>query len=185
MKNSVAVNALRRYHESAPWRLAELIELADGLMVDAGLPREKPTTERTVRFYVARGVIHPPYGRGAGSSWGYRHLIDLVAVRLSQQAGETLETIAEFRTRAGETGLEQMVAERLGAAFFRPRLVRDANPVPEPLPPLSAEWQRISLGEGAELHLAAGHPLLADDPRLRALVTQLRGLIHPSLPESP
>ncbi|MEO5797840.1 MAG: hypothetical protein ABIZ70_08130 [Gemmatimonadales bacterium] len=184
MKNSVALNALRRYHESAPWRLAELIELADSLMGDAGLPREKPTTERTVRFYVARGVVHPPYGRGAGSSWGYRHLIDLIAVRLSQQAGETLETIADFRGRAGETGLEQMVAERLGPAFFRPRLVRDATPVAEPLPRLTTEWHRIALGDGAELQLAAGHPLLSDINQLRAIVARIRELTHPTPQES-
>lgn len=178
MKNPVAVNALRRYHESAPWRLAELIALADGLLADAGFPREKPTTERTVRFYVARGVVRAPYGRGAGSSWGYPHLIELLAVRMSQQAGETLEMIAALRDKAGEDGLERMVADRLGPAFFRPRLVRDPVPPPAPAPPLGAEWRRVSLGDGAELHLAAGHPLLVDDARLRAFVKQLHSVIH-------
>lgn len=176
--NSDAVNALRRYHESAPWRLSELIELADELLAAAGFPREKPTSERTLRFYVSRGVVNPPYGRGAGSSWGYRHLIELLAVRMSQQAGETLEMIATLRTQAGERGLERLVADRLGPAFFRPRLVRDSVPEPTPLPALATEWHRVPLGEGAELHLAAGHPLLSDDARLRAIVTHLHGLTH-------
>lgn len=178
MTHSDAVNALRRYHESAPWRLAELVALADELLATAGFPREKPTTERTVRFYVTRGAVHAPYGRGAGSSWGYRHLIELIAVRMSQQAGDTLEAIAERREKSGERGLERLVAERLGPAFFRPRLVRDHSPEPTPSPALAAAWHRVALGDGAELHLIAGHPLLADEARLRALVTQLSGPTH-------
>lgn len=182
VKNSAAINALRRYHESAPWRLAELLALANELLDAAGYAHAKSTSERTLRFYVSRGVVHPPYGRGAGSSWGYRHLIELLAVRLSQQAGETLEMIGDLREKAGEEGLERMVADRLGPAFFRPRLVRDTRSEPVALPPLAAEWHRVPVGEGAELHLVAGHPLLSDDTRLRTIVTQLHGLTH--LPSS-
>lgn len=183
MTDSDAVNALRRYHESAPWRLPELVELADELLTAAGFPRDKPTSERTVRFYVSRGAVHAPYGRGAGSSWGYRHLIELLAVRMLQQSGETLDAIAELREKAGERGLERLVADRLGPAFFRPRLVRERTAEPTSLPVLAAEWHRVPLGEGAELHLPAGHPLLADDAKLRAIVSHLHGLTHPSSQE--
>ncbi len=173
-----AVSALRRYQESAPWRLGDLAALADELLTIAGAPPERATSERSLRFYVTRGVLHPPYGRGAGSSWGYRHLVELLAARLAQQGGETLEQIASTRQRLSEPALERLVAEALGPGFFRPRLVREAS-VDAPALPIGSGWQRFDAGDGVELHLATSHPLLADPVRLNALLTQLAELTHP------
>jgi len=173
-----AVNALRRYQEAAPWRLAELVALGDELLAAADAAPDKPTTERTLRFYVSRSVVHPPYGRGAGSSWGYRHLVELLAARLAQHSGETLEAIAATREALGERALERQVAERLGPAFFRPRLMRDAAPAPVPPRPAGTEWHRINVGDGVELHLAAHHPLLSDAARLGTMVSHLAGLLQ-------
>lgn len=175
---SDAVNALRRYQDAAPWRLGELIALADELLATMGAAPDKPTTERTLRFYVTRGVVHPPYGRGAGSSWEYRHLVELLAARLAQQGGETLDAIAAARESLGERALERHVAERLGPAFFRPRLVRDAASAPAVHRPVGTEWRRIPMGDGAELHLAAEHPLLVDTARLESVVRHLIEITH-------
>lgn len=177
-----AVSALRRYQESAPWRLADLAALADELLAVAGAPPDRATSERSLRFYVTRGVLHPPYGRGAGSSWGYRHLVELLAARLAQQGGETLEQIARTRTRLSERALERLVAESLGPGFFRPRLVREAA-TEGPALPAGSGWQRFSAGDGVELHLALSHPLLSDPARLHALLTELAELTHP--PQEP
>lgn len=178
-----AVNALRRYQEAAPWRLAELVALGDELLAAAGAAPEKPTSERTLRFYVSRGVVHPPYGRGAGSSWGYRHLVELLAARLAQHAGETLDVIAAARETLGERALERRVVEKLGPSFFRPRLVRDAAQATAVARPIGAEWHRIALGDGAELHLAVGHPLLADAAKLNTIVSHLAELMSMSAAE--
>ena len=179
-----AVNALRRYQDAAPWRLAELVALGDELLRAADAAPDKPTTERTLRFYVSRGVVHPPYGRGAGSSWEYRHLVELLAARLAQHDGETLDAIATAREALGERALERQVAERLGPAFFRPRLVRDAAVPSGPVHPTGTEWYRIPMGDGAELHLTATHPLLIDTARLNTLVNHLSGLLQPPVQES-
>lgn len=179
-----AVNALRRYQDAAPWRLAELVALGDDLLAAADAAPDKPTTERTLRFYVSRGVVHPPYGRGAGSSWGYRHLVELLAARLAQHGGETLDAIAAAREALGTRALERQVAERLGPAFFRPRLMRDAAPAPVASRPAGTEWYRIPVGDGAELHLAATHPLLADAARLSTVVSHLVGLLQIRAPET-
>ena len=173
-----AVSALRRYQGAAPWRLAELLALVDELLAATIATAGKPTTERTLRYWVSRGVIHPPYGKGAGSSWGYRHLVELLAARLAQQGGETLDAIAATRARLGERALEREVADRLGPTFFRPRLVRDSSPPSVATAPPGSEWYRLPVGEGVELHLAAGHPLLADRARLGTVVSQLSGLTH-------
>ena len=175
---SDAVNALRRYQDAAPWRLGDLTALVDELLAAMGAAPDKPTTERTLRFYVTRGVVHPPYGRGAGSSWGYRHLVELLAARLAQQGGQTLDVIAAARESLGERALERQVAERLGPAFFRPRLVRNASQAPVAPGPIGTEWRRILVGDGAELHLAAEHPLLSDAARLDTVVRQLTEITH-------
>ena len=172
------MNALRRYQEAAPWRLGELAALVDQLLTTAGHPPERSTSERTLRFYVTRGVVHPPYGHGAGSSWEYRHLVELLAARLAQQRGETLVQIAATRTRMSERALERDVADALGPACFRPRLVRDADESATASTPAGSSWQRFPLGAEVELHLHGDHPLLSDPPRLHALLAELAERTH-------
>jgi hypothetical protein len=72
--------AALRLHGQTPSSLGELAELADRLLAAADSAPDRPTTERTVRFYVSRGVVRPPKGRGASARWEYPHLIDLLAV---------------------------------------------------------------------------------------------------------
>lgn len=166
MAVSDAVTQLRRFQEAGPWSLPELAGLTDELLDAAAAPPEKATSERTVRFYVSRGVVAAPYGRGGGTTWGYRHLIELLAARLAQHDGDTLETIAARRGTLGERTMERQVAERLAVAF-RPRLVREAPPPPEPV--ATTAWRRIVLAEGVELHVAEGHPVLGDEAKLRRI----------------
>lgn len=172
MPTADAVNALRRYEDAGPWRAADLVALADELLAAADLVPDKPTTERTLRFYVARGVVTAPYGKGAGSSWGYRHLVELLGARVAQRDGDSLETIAAAREEIGGRALERRVAERLGAAF-RPRLVRQTPAAPATVEPAGQGWRRIVLGDGAELHLQDGHLWLREPARLDAVLDLL------------
>lgn len=170
---------LRRHGADAPWAIGDLAVLADRLLVAAGAPPPKPTTDRTVRFYVSRGVIQVPFGRGRGSTWGYPHLIELLAARLAQLDGEGLEAIAERRVRRSAAALEQHVATRLAVPLPAPR---DAEP--PPAAPVSVGWRRFTPAEGAELHLREDHPLLRDPRRLGALLDGLQSGTAPSSEES-
>ena len=75
--------------------------------------RARPS-ERTIRFYVARGLVSPPDGRGTAAVYSYRHLLQVLAIKLRQMEGATLESmLKEF---AGLTGdlIERRAATALG-----------------------------------------------------------------------
>jgi hypothetical protein len=170
---------LRRHAGNAPWSLAELAALTDRLLGAAGALPAKPTTDRTVRFYVTRAVVQGPFGRGPGSAWGYPHLIELLAARLAQRDGETLDAIAERRATLTPAALERHTADRLAVPLPAP-----AEPVTESVAPSSATWQRFAVSPGVELHLHHDHPLLRVPGQLAVLLDGLRAETAPSPKES-
>ena len=98
-------------------------ELADA----AGVSR------RAVRFYIHRGLLHPPTGLGRGSYYDQSHLDRLRRIGELQQAGHSLDAVDRILK---------------GGAVPPP-----PAPAPAPRPSVRAElWSRIRLAEGIELH---------------------------------
>jgi hypothetical protein len=64
--------------------------------------------------------VSPPDGRGTAAVYSYRHLLQVLAIKLRQMEGATLETMT--REFAGLTGdlIERRVATALGPALPRP-----------------------------------------------------------------
>ena len=89
---------LREYRALAPWGLRDLAGLAAGLLDASGVvpvnaaARARPS-ERTIRFYVTRGLVSPPDGRGTAAVYSYRHLLQVLAIKLRQMEGATLEAL--------------------------------------------------------------------------------------------
>jgi hypothetical protein len=116
---------LREYRSLAPWGLRDLAALSGGILDASGVvpvnaaARARPS-ERTIRFYVARGLVSPPDGRGTAAVYSYRHLLQVLAIKLRQMEGATLETMT--REFAGVTGdlIERRVAAALGSGLPRP-----------------------------------------------------------------
>ena len=101
-------------------------ELADA----AGLSR------RAIRFYVQRGLLARPTGRGRGSAYGAEHLERLRRIRQLQDAGHSLEAV------------KSILAGRESPA----PPARPAGRGPRPI--ITAElWTRLRLADGIELHL--------------------------------
>ena len=116
---------LREYRALAPWGLRDLAALAGGILDASGVvpvnaaARARPS-ERTIRFYVARGLVSPPDGRGTAAVYSYRHLLQVLAIKLRQMEGATLESmVKEF---AGLTGdlIERRAASALGPGLPPP-----------------------------------------------------------------
>jgi MerR-like DNA binding protein len=116
---------LREYRSLAPWGLRDLAALAGGILDASGVvpvnaaARARPS-ERTIRFYVARGLVSPPDGRGTAAVYSYRHLLQVLAIKLRQMEGATLESMQkEF---AGLTGdlIERRAASALGPSLPPP-----------------------------------------------------------------
>lgn len=119
---------LRTYRALAPWSLKDLTSIASGILRASGV---KPVnaaastlpSERTIRFYVTRGLVTTPDGRGTAATYAYRHLLEVLTVKLRQMEGATLDRIgAELRETTGDV-LERRVAGALGEAIPPPSLL--------------------------------------------------------------
>lgn len=182
-----ALSVLREYQALAPWNVRDFTTIASAILEDTGI---RPTSgaasfrprARTVRFYVTKGLLDPPTGRGGSATYGYRHLIQLLSIKLRQMEGATLEHIA--RDAASQTGdtVERRVATQLGDALRPPsalplgdgsrgtsgrsgqalhlwRREDGAGPAAEDRLSSQTRWHRLSLARGLELHVHEGHPL--------------------------
>jgi DNA-binding transcriptional MerR regulator len=123
---------------------------------------------RAVRFYVANGLLARPDGKGTSATYHYRHLLQLLSIKIRQREGASLETISkEMQDQTGDA-LERRVAQSLASALqTRPPGVADDNGE-------SHAWKRVVVADGIELHVRddveAGHDadLLAMREAVRA-----------------
>ena len=60
------------------------------------LAEKSGLTRRGVRFYVQRGMLHPPNGAGRGSHYDDSHLERLASIQRLQEAGHSLENIRQI-----------------------------------------------------------------------------------------
>jgi hypothetical protein len=166
------VPLLRAHARHAPWNARGLAAHAAALVDSAGV---KPTnasaratpSARAVRFYVANGLLDRPEGAGTAATYGYRHLLQLLAIKIRQREGQTLDAIKlEMKETTGDA------LERRVAASLAPALSLAAEPVHRNGNPV-AEWRRITIADGVELHVRSDSPA-ADDNTLVALRDTLR-----------
>ncbi len=202
------LHVLREYRHLAPWNLRDLSVLV-GAVLDASsitpinaAARASPS-ERTIRFYVTKGLVSPPEGRGTAATYSYRHFLQLLWIKLRQMEGATLAAITkEMSDQTGDV-LERRSAQVLGASLPAPDrlalrgaqglprgksgraltawLTRDASK--EEAGP--STWRRLPIARGVELHVDADHPLArlgADDAGVAEAVRQALSKLLPNLP---
>ena len=190
---------LREYRQLAPWSLRDLTTLA-GAILDASAVRpvnaaaSTHPTERTVRFYVTRRLVARPEGRGTAATYSYRHLLQVLTIKLRQMEGATLETIgAELQETTGDV-LERRVASALGPSLQGPMHLPLA---PEDTPPggrsgqalhiglsrdgpesaldrYASAWQHYEVTDGVQLHVRDDHPLASLDIHEREIADTVR-----------
>jgi DNA-binding transcriptional MerR regulator len=108
---------------------------------------------RAIRFYVANGLLDHPEGKGTAATYHYKHLLQLLAIKIRQREGQTLDVIKQ--ELAGQQGdqLEKRVAAALapalGNGLAHATMVEDTGP---------ANWRRIAVGDGIELHVREDSP---------------------------
>ncbi|WP_157270114.1 MerR family transcriptional regulator [Azohydromonas aeria] len=109
-------------------------------------------TARTVRYYIAQGLVDRPEGEKRGAHYLRRHLEQLLLVRRWSDAGLSLERIRELLAGAPE------------------------DPPPRAVQPGTVEvWSRVTLADGLELHVEPSRAGL-DPQQLRDLVREVTRL---------
>src|SRR2546427_2697944 len=199
---------LREYRTLAPWNLRDLASLV-GAILDASAitpinaaARASPS-ERTIRFYVPKGLVSRPDGGGTAATSSYRHFLQLLWIKLRQMEGATLASITkEMGDQTGDV-LERRAAQVLGASLPAPdRLaLRGAQGLPRGKSGRAlaawltrdatkensgpSTWRRLPIARGVELHVDADHPLArlgADDTGVAEAVRQAIAKLLPNLP---
>jgi DNA-binding transcriptional MerR regulator len=108
---------------------------------------------RAVRFYVASGLLDHPEGAGTSATYNYRHLLQLLAIKIRQREGATLETIkGEMKDFAGDA-LERRVATSLA-----PALGSGADAVQRHDDDAIPAWRRVNVADGIEIHVREDSP---------------------------
>ena len=159
------VALLRAHARHAPWNARGLAAHVTALVDAAGLrptnasARAAPSA-RAVRFYVSNGLLDRPEGTGTAATYGYRHLLQLLAIKIRQREGQTLESIKrEMREVSGDS-LERRVATSLAPALLGAGDGAGQGPRRDDGP---ATWRRLSVADGIELHVREDSPAARED----------------------
>ena len=117
----------------------------------SGWPTPRPISARSapsarsVRFYVANGLLDRPEGAGTAATYNYRHLLQLLSIKIRQREGATLDGIKnEMREVTGDA-LERRVAASLAPALGARSDVAVRNTDDDPLVAMR-EAVRAALG---------------------------------------
>ena len=114
---------------------------------------------RSIRFYVANGLLERPEGTGTAATYNYRHFLQLLAIKIRQREGVTLDVIKqEMRDLTGDT-LERRVATSLAAALGATIETRKAAADDD----RAASWRRLPVADGVELHVRDDSPAARED----------------------
>ena len=109
-------------------------------------------TPRTVRYYIAEGLVNRPQGEKRGAHYLRRHLEQLLLIRRWTDAGLSLDRVRELIAGAPE------------------------DPAPHRAPPGSIEvWSRVTVADGLEVHVEPGRADLTPD-QMRSLVRGITAL---------
>ena len=158
------ITLLRAHARQAPWNARGLAAQVTALVDAAGVrptnasARAAPSA-RSIRFYVANGLLDRPEGAGTAATYNYRHFLQLLSIKIRQREGMTLDVIKkEMKEFAGDA-LERRVATSLASALGATVETRKAASDDEP----SLSWRRLSVADGVELHVRDDSPASRDE----------------------
>lgn len=158
------VALLRAHARHAPWNARGLAAHVTALVDAAGIrptnasARAAPSA-RAVRFYVANGLLDRPEGAGTAATYNYRHLLQLLSIKIRQREGTTLDGIrSEMREVTGDA-LERRVAASLAPALGAQADVAVRNTDDD----RPAAWRRVAVADGIEIHVREDTPAARDD----------------------
>ena len=161
MESPVAL--LRAHARHAPWNARGLAAHVTALVDAAGMrptnasARAAPSA-RSVRFYVANGLMDRPEGTGTAATYNYRHLLQLLSIKIRQREGVTLESIKEEMKTVTGDALERRVAGSLA-----PALVNTGAAATHSDDDRILGWRRVFVADGVEIQVREDVPAARDE----------------------
>jgi DNA-binding transcriptional MerR regulator len=189
--------------------LPEFVRVSEEVLSELGFEQKRGTVslvpdERTVRYYLAEGLIQPADEKqGTASVFSYKHLLQLVAVKKLQAEHLAIKKIRELVTDKDEQQLESLLgvtastgkriddmeAKRylesllapsmsIGSIKSAPRETASLRPAAEPpRSDTSASWQRVEIEPGLELHIRSDYTPPVSNARTKGLAERIRTAI--------
>jgi DNA-binding transcriptional MerR regulator len=211
---------MREWLEAARGRryvgVAELAQESARILSESGLAQQARGTvtelpdERTVRYYLAEGLIPPSEEKqGTASVFGFRHMLQLLVVKKLQAEHLPIRAIRELVTGKTERQLEKLLgagqgggaASRGEALSYLESLLRKspspsaaAPSAPPPRPPaLMASpsgstretWARVEIEPGLEVHVSESYRAPQEDGALRRLSRAFINVLRARAAQSP
>jgi len=136
--------------------VASLVDAA-GVRPTNASARAAPSA-RAVRFYVANKLMDRPEGLGTSATYNYRHFLQLLAIKMRQREGMSLDTIRKDMRDVTGDALERRLALSMATALasgVQQAAQHDGDAI--------LSWRRIPVADGVELHLRDDSPLVHPD----------------------
>jgi hypothetical protein len=105
--------------------------------------------------------VSRPEGAGTSATYNYRHFLQLVAIKIRQREGATLDAIKKEMEEAPGDALERRVAASLAAALGATIETRRGGAAGEE--DIPASWRRMPVADGVELHVRDNSPASRDE----------------------
>ena len=182
--------------------LWEFARVGEQVLAEMGLEQARGTVtsvpdERTIRYYMAEGLIQTPGEKqGTASLFGYLNLLQLLTVKKLQAEHLPIRKIRELVTGKSEQELEMLLgvgsvtarktretdAKRYLESLLAPEsaphssMLAGAAPTPKPPPAApqqidqSASWQRVEIEPGLELHIRSDYAPPATSGKTKSLL---------------
>lgn len=157
---------LDEYAPLAPFDLTELVKAANSIL------RERPhlqVQERTIRFYMAKGLLPPHLGAPKNARYSMDHLRTLVSIRKWSDEGDSLDVIRQKLSGAEHGGEPLTLAS--------PRTRKRTREI-ESLEGLDEDVVRavtkFNLGYGASLEISAQRNLTIELERVISRLQEIK-----------
>ena len=172
--------------------LPEFARVGGQIVAELELEQQRGTVtsvpdERTIRYYLAEGLIQTPDERqGTASVFSYLNLLQLLTVKKLQAEHLPIRKIRELVANKSEQELETLLAVRgtsgkkTEAKRYLESLLTPTPSAPPmqaaaPAPPpqkfdASHSWQRVEIEPGLELHIRSDYAPPATTGKTRSLL---------------
>lgn len=130
------------YAPLAPFTLDELVSAANSIL------RDRPSLKiqgRTVRYYIANGLLPPPSGGPKFARYSIDHLRRIVGIRMGQDSGLKLQEAAQAETFASMPPPMPGVGSVVRRIRLTPKCILEVEPGEDPEQDLREALDALSL----------------------------------------